>query len=89
MLDEKMVAELIVKLRATAEEDADSASDVLDVLCASYREDRNEPAEEIAKTVCELLEPERVGGINWLTCKLCPKRLKSETERERGYCDRH
>lgn len=84
-----MIQEFIEKLRARAGEDANVASDVLDVLGASYLEDAGEPSEEIAKTICELLEPERVGGIKWLTCKICQARLNSEKDRERGYCDQH
>jgi hypothetical protein len=89
MLDENVVAELIEKLRARALDDLDSASDVLDVLRASYWEDAKQPVNEIAKTVCEILEPERIGKLKWLTCRICTARLKTETEHERGYCDLH
>jgi hypothetical protein len=88
MLDEKVVVELIEKLRALFEKDANGAADVLDVLRASYLEDKGEPVEEIAKTICEILEPERIGGINWLACRGCQARLNTEEDRERGLCDR-
>lgn len=86
MLDEKVVVELIEKLRALFENDANGAADVLDVLRASYLEDKGEPVEEIAKTICEILEPERIGGIKWLNCRGCPARLMTGEERERGLC---
>lgn len=86
MLDEKMVAEFVEKLRARAEEDPSVARDVLEVLGASYGTDRKEPVGEIAKTLCELLEPERVGGILWVNCKICGGRLAGEEEQERGTC---
>lgn len=86
MLDEKMVAEFVEKLRAMAEEDPDAARDVLEVLGASYGSDKKEPVEEIAKTLCEILEPERLGGIVWVNCDICGKRLDGEEERERGTC---
>jgi len=89
MLDENVVTELIEKLRIRATADLDSASDVLDVLRASYWEDAKQPANEIAKTVCEILEPERIGKIRWLTCRICTSCLKTEAERDRGYCDLH
>lgn len=86
MLDEKMVAEFVEKLRTRAEADPDVARDVLEVLGASYGTDRKEPVAEIAKTLCELLEPERLGGILWVNCELCGKRLAEEEEKERGTC---
>lgn len=77
---------MILTLRERAEADPKAAADVLEVLAASYGSDKNEPAAEIAKTVCELLEPERVGPILWLTCKICHTRLETDEEKERGSC---
>jgi formylmethanofuran dehydrogenase subunit E len=84
MLDEKMVAELIEKLRARAEDNPEVAKDVLEVLTASYGQDKNEPAREIAKTVCELLEPERIGPLLWIRCNVCGRGLTDMDER--GIC---
>jgi hypothetical protein len=86
MLDEREVEKMIHKLRERAQEDPAVASDVLEVLAASYGSDRDEPAAEIAKTVCEILEPARVGPLLWLTCKNCNVRLETDEEKERGSC---
>lgn len=77
---------MIEKLRDRAKEDPEAARDVLEVLAASYGTDRNEPAGEIAKTVCEILEPERLGQLLWLICKICHTRLETDEEKERGSC---
>ena len=86
MLDEKEVEKLIERLREMAREDPDANIDVLEVLAASYGSDRNEPAAEIAKTVCEILEPERIGPIRWVTCKICRSLLQTDDEKVRGSC---
>jgi len=77
-LDEKQVTLFVEKLRARAEEDSSIGTDVTEVLLAAIREDKKEPAEEIAKTLCEILEPERIGGIVWMACKLCKERLEDQ-----------
>lgn len=86
MLDEKMVQEFVEKLRAGAERDPAVARDVLEVLQASYGEDRKESSFEIARTLCELLEPERIGSLRWWTCRLCGKRVEEADEQARGTC---
>ncbi len=69
MLNANAIKALIEALRRVSDEgEADRNGDVLDVLLASYKGDRNEPAHEIAKTVCEILEPERVGELRCLAC---------------------
>lgn len=73
-LDEKQVALFIEKLRKL---DLDASVDVIDVILASFRSDRKEPAAEIAKTLCEILEPERIGGLKFLTCWKCGARLEN------------
>jgi len=87
MLDEKMVQEFVEKLRVRAADDPAVGRDVIEVLISSYVEDKDEPAAEIAKTLCELLEPERIGPLLWLTCKLCGTRLDDDDDaKERGTC---
>lgn len=86
MLDEKAIMELILKLRARADKDPAAARDALEVLAASYREDIKEPALEIARTVCELLEPERMGTVVFIQCRMCNARLTEVEEQQRGTC---
>ena len=72
MLNEAAIAAMIEKARARFQKDGfDVYQDFLDILRDAINgEDRAEPALEIAKTICELLEPERVGGITWV-CVPC------------------
>lgn len=77
-LDEKQVAQFVEKLRAISLKDTSMAKDVLEVLEASFQQDVKEAPIEIARTICEILEPERLGGIVWLTCKLCKSKLDAQ-----------
>lgn len=88
MLDETIVTELIEKLRIMEAEDPSAAKDVLHLLESSYTIEKYEPAAEIAKTICEILEPERLGTIRWMNCKVCGSCIffAGDEEKERGVC---
>lgn len=77
-LDEKQVALFIEKLRLRTDGDPTLGQAVLDVLSASINQDLKESSDEIAKTLCEILEPERLGGLVWWTCKSCKARLSEQ-----------
>jgi hypothetical protein len=77
-LDEKQIALLIEKLRIQNDQDPTHGQAVIEVLSYSINEDRKESSDEIAKTLCEILEPERLGGIIWWTCKSCYEPLSKE-----------
>lgn len=69
MLNANGIKALILAMRKVSDDgEPDKNGDVLDILLASYREDANEPADEIAKTICEILEPERVGQVRCMGC---------------------
>jgi len=89
-LDENQVAYLIRKLRRAAAADPSRAKDVLEVLESSTREkakDEDYETFEMARTVCELLEPERIGPIISLTCNGCRALLsKEEVEKREDFC---
>lgn len=78
MLDEKQIAQFIEKFRAIGLKDPSMAKDVIEVLQASFQQDVKEDPLEIARTICEILEPERLGGIVWMTCRLCKDRLDAQ-----------
>lgn len=71
-LDEGQVELFLEKLRARAE----LGPDVLEIIQSSFTKDKAEPTEEIARTLCELLEPERLGQLRRLNCKHCGERLE-------------
>lgn len=77
-LDEKQIALLIEKLRIQNEQDPTHGQMVLEVLSASIDHDAKESSDEIAKTLCEILEPERIGGLVWMNCKECREPLTNE-----------
>lgn len=70
-LDEKQVELFIQKFRALGIKDPGTALDVIEIFLASFRQDKDEKAYEIAKTICEILEPERMGELVWITCRMC------------------
>jgi len=87
MLDEKAVCLFVEKLRAVAMKDVSMAKDVLEVLQSSIQRDAKEDPFQIARTICEILEPERLGGIVWMTCKLCNSKLDAlEVENKVDTC---
>ena len=75
-LDEGQMELFLEKLRAQAEKDPSLGRDVVEVIQSSFTKDKAEPTEEIARTLCELLEPERLGQLRRLNCKHCGKRLE-------------
>lgn len=77
MLDETVLAEFVKKLRASK-----VRSDVIELLGISCRQDRDEDPKEIAKTILEMLEPERLGGIVWVSHGLCPNHLNVDGEHD-------
>lgn len=77
-LDEKQVALFIEKLRIQNDQDPTHGQAVIEVLSASIDHDRKESSDEIAKTLCEILEPDRIGGIVWMTCQSCRALLSKE-----------
>lgn len=77
MLTEAVLAEFVEKLRTSQ-----VRSDVIELLGISCREDRDEDPKEIAKTILEMLEPERLGGIVWVNRGLCPNHLNTDGEHD-------
>lgn len=78
MLDEKDVTLFVEKFRAAGVEDTGRALDVIEVLIAAIRDDKKEPCLEIARTICEILEPERLGGLISWNCALCEAILSQD-----------
>lgn len=70
-LDEKQITLFVEKFRALGLKDRLLPIDVVEVLLASFQGDLKEDPLEIARTICEMLEPERVGGIISLNCSVC------------------
>lgn len=86
-LDEKQVALFIEKLRIQADQDPTIGKDIVEMVSASFSDDRKESSDEIAKTICEILEPERLGTIIWITCESCNAMLSTdEIESEMKTC---
>lgn len=69
-LNEKKVALFVEKFRNLGLKDASAAADVVEVLNEALVLKEDEVF-EIARTICEILEPERLGGIMSLNCSLC------------------
>lgn len=87
MLDEKAVSLFVEKFRAMGLKDPSMTNDVIEVLQASFKHDVKEDPFQIARTICEILEPERLGGIVWMTCKLCNAKLDAiEVENKVDIC---
>ena len=72
MIDEKQIAMFIAKLRDQVGERGNEVHhDVMQILeSAIAGEDQYEDVTEIAKTLCEIVEPERLGE---LMCGFCHK----------------
>jgi hypothetical protein len=77
-LDEKQVALFIEKLRIQTDQDPTLGQAVIEVVSSSFDHDRKESSDEIAKTLCEILEPERLGGLVAMTCESCHALLSRE-----------
>lgn len=77
-LDEKQVALFIEKLRARTAEDPTIGDAIIEIWADAIGESLKESSDEIAKTFCEILEPERIGGIVWMNCKVCREMLPKE-----------
>lgn len=73
-LNQKQVALFVEKFRALGLEDRSASADVIEVLNEALVSTEGEVV-EIAKTICEILEPERLGGIVWMTCQSCKQKL--------------
>ena len=86
-LDEHQIAYFIRKYRAAALKDPEHAKDVIEVLQDAPRAMKNEDYEtfEMARTICELLEPERLGGIISMNCSVCGKVMGFDESKE-GIC---
>lgn len=76
-LNEKKVALFVEKFRALGLKDRSAAADVVEVLNEAFESKENEVF-EIAKTICEILEPERLGGIVSLNCDRCHAMLDAQ-----------
>lgn len=71
MIDEKQIAEFLRKWRQSVElRGVEVHHDVMQVLEAAVTgPDQYEPTVEIAKTLCELIEPERLGQVICMRCR--------------------
>lgn len=69
-LNQKQVALFVEKFRALGLKDRSAAADVVEVLNEALVSTEGEVV-EIVKTICEILEPERLGGIVMLNCSVC------------------
>lgn len=71
MIEDRMLVEFLVKLKGLG---AEQCGDVLGLIsdAAAYQDERGNPV-EIAKTILEILEPERVGKVVMLPdpCEEC------------------
>jgi hypothetical protein len=86
-LDQKQVALFIEKLRIQTDQDPTMGQAVIEVISASFDHDRKESSDEIAKTLCEILEPERLGGLISWTCMSCGAFLtEEEVEKKVDVC---
>lgn len=89
-LDENQIAFFIRKFRAAAGKDPERGKDVIEILeCSLKTQIKDEDYEtfEMARTICEILEPERLGGLVSLTCKGCNAILsREEVEKKIDTC---
>lgn len=74
-LDDKHVSLFVEKFRALGLRDRSAAQDVIEILLASFNEDLKEERLEIARTICEILEPDPLGVLVWLNCRVCKDML--------------
>lgn len=80
-LDEQQLSYFIRKLRAAAAEDPEKAKDVIEVLQEAVKirlKDEDYQTFEMARTICEILEPHRLGGIVSMTCSACRRMMSAE-----------
>lgn len=77
-LDEKQIALFIEKLRQRTAEDLTLGQAIVEIFVDATGDSVNESSDELAKTLCELVEPERLGGLVWMTCKVCRERLDAQ-----------
>ncbi len=89
-LDEHQVAYFIRKFRSAAVKDPERAKDVLEILQDAPKlpaKDEDYQTFEMARTICEILEPERLGGIVSMNCSVCGVIMSLEEIEERvGVC---
>lgn len=81
-LNEKKVALFVEKFRTMGLKDASAAADVVEVLNEALVSKEDEVF-EIARTICEILEPDRLGGIVSLNCNLCRAMLDAQEIEEK------
>lgn len=81
-LNEKKVALFVEKFRTLGQKDRSAAADVVEVLNEALVSPEDEVI-EIAKTICEILEPERLGGLVSLNCSLCHAMLDTQEIEEK------
>lgn len=79
-LDEKQLSFFIKKFRAAGAKDPERAKDVIEVLETSLKVTTDEDYQvfELARTICEILEPERLGGLVSLNCRICKEMLDAQ-----------
>jgi hypothetical protein len=79
-LDEHQIALLLKKFRAASAKDPSRAKDVIEIINVSLQVKKDEDYQifEIARTICEILEPERLGGIVSLNCSICKEMLDAQ-----------
>lgn len=79
-LDEKQLSFFIKKFRAAAAQDPSRAKDVIEILEESLKVTKDEDYQvfEIARTICEILEPERLGGLVSWNCSVCKEMLEAQ-----------
>ncbi len=80
-LDEQQLSYFIRKLRAAAAKDPERGKDVIEILQEAIKlqaKDEDYQTFEMARTLCEILEPERLGGIVFMTCSVCRTMMSSE-----------
>lgn len=79
-LDEKQISLFVEKFRALGLENPSAAKDVIEVLEDSVKVTKDEDYQvfEIARTICEILEPERLGGLHSWNCRVCKDLLTDE-----------
>lgn len=81
-LNVKQVALFIEKFRDLGRKDRSASADVVEVLNEALISTEDEVL-EIAKTICEILEPERLGGIVSLNCGRCHAMLAAQEIEEK------
>lgn len=89
-LDEHQIAYFIRKFRTAAAKDPERAKDVIEILQEAQKlsmKDENYQTFEMARTICEILEPERLGCIVSMNCSVCKAIMSfKELEERLGVC---